>query len=74
MINISIALYYPVATSSGRSKSPIPMTTMLAVNKFKSAGVNHSGQRHKNGKISRRTTAENNLMQSRHSSTGQNNA
>ena len=59
----------------GRSKSPTtnPMTAMLAVNKFKSAGINQSGQRHKNGSSGRRT-AENKLIPPQHPSTGQNDA
>ena len=58
----------------GRSKSPTnPMTAMMAVNKFKSAGINHSGQRNKNGSSGRRA-AENKLIPPQHPSTGQNDA
>ena len=73
--NIYNVLYSPVANSLGRSKSPTtnPMTAMLAVNKFKSAGINQIGQRHKNGSSGRRT-AENKLIPPQHPSTGQNDA
>ena len=58
----------------GRSKSPTnPITAMAAVNKFKSAGINHSGQRNKNGSSGRRA-AENKLIPPQHPSTGQNDA
>ena len=54
----------------GRSKAPSKqMTTMLAVNMFKSAGAGHSGQRHANGTSGRRVI-ENNLVPPQHSSTG----
>ena len=63
-------LYFPVAKSLGRSKAPSnQMTTMLAVNMFKSAGAGHSGQRHANGTSGRRVI-ENNLVPPQHSSTG----
>ena len=71
---IYIILYSPAANSLSRSKSPTnPMTAMMAVNKFKSAGIAHSGQRHKNGSSGRRA-AENKLIPPQHPSTGQNDA